>query len=124
MPSSNTNDIKSKYSKQIDNYKIKIEKYNIKINQLEQNKPVFSFNKIPNKSLKDIGFKSKKIAKSFAWLTNVKSKDFKNAEAYLTALKTKMDNFKKIGLSFDNTILKTIDTSSDKVKQNRLFKIN
>ena len=61
MPSSTTT--QSRYSKQIKKMQDKINKLENDISRIEQNKPAFSFSKINSKTLKNIGFKSKTIAK-------------------------------------------------------------
>ena len=76
-----------------------------------------NISKIKASKLKEIGFKSKAIAKTFAKLSNIKAKKYETEEDFLNALKNKLSNFQKIGLDF--TLLKYIDTSSEKVKQNR-----
>ena len=53
-----------------------------------------NINKIKSSDLKQIGFKSKIIAKKFAKLTNIKQKEYVNEEALLTALKTRLNSLK------------------------------
>ena len=77
-----------------------------------------SINKIKASTLKEIGFKSKLIANKFAKLTDVNPKEYINEESLLTALKNKLNNFKKLGLEF-NYLVKSIDTSSPKIQENR-----
>ena len=48
-----------------------------------------SINKIKASTLKELGFKSKTIAKNFAKLTDVNPKEYSNEELLLTALKNK-----------------------------------
>ena len=110
----------SKYSKQIQKMKDKINKLENEISRLEQNKPKLSFNTINSQTYKNIGFKSKTIAKKFAILTDVKIKDYNNEQDFLKVLKNNIINFQKLGINFD--AIKYIDTSSEKVKRNRLIK--
>ena len=49
-----------------------------------------SINKINASTLKEIGFKSKKIAKKIAKLTDVNPKEYSNDESLVTALKIKI----------------------------------
>ena len=76
-----------------------------------------SINKIKASTLKELGFKSKTIAKNFAKLTNVNPKEYSNEELLLTALKNKLSMFQKLGLEFN--FIKSFDYSSPKVKENR-----
>ena len=73
---------------------------------------------IKAKDLKDLGFKSKAIAMKFAKILNINIKKASSEESFLNELKTKLNGFKSIGLDFNNT-LKTLDLSSQKVKENR-----
>ena len=73
---------------------------------------------IKAKDLKDLGFKSKAIAMKFAKILNINIKKASSEESFLNELKTKLNGFKSIGLDFNDTI-KTIDLSSQKVKENR-----
>jgi hypothetical protein len=118
MPSSTTT--QSRYSKQIKKMQDKINKLENEINRIEQKKPAFSFSKINSKTLKNIGFKSKTIAKKFAILSDIKLKDYNNEQVFLNVLKNKLTNFQKLGLKFD--AIKYIDTSTEKVKNNKLIK--
>ena len=68
--------------------------------------------------LKDLGFKSKAIAMKFAKILNINIKKASSEESFLNELKTNLNGFKSIGLDFNDTI-KTIDLSSQKVKENR-----
>ena len=113
----------SKYSKQIKQMQDKINKLESDITKIEQkNKPKLSFGKITSKTFKNIGFKSKTIAKKFAILSDVKIKDYTNEQVFLKALHNKLNNFQKLGLDFNDTV-KKFDTSSSKVKHNRNVKI-
>ena len=76
-----------------------------------------SINKIKASTLKEIGFKSKLIAKNFAKLTDVNPKEYSNEELLLTALKNKLSMFQKLGLEFN--FIKSFDYSSPKVRENR-----
>jgi len=76
-----------------------------------------SINKIKASTLKELGFKSKTIAKNFAKLTNVNPKEYSNEELLLKALKNKLSMFQKLGLEFN--FIKSFDYSSPKVKENR-----
>jgi hypothetical protein len=76
-----------------------------------------SINKIKASTLKELGFKSKTIAKNFAKLTDVNPKEYSNEELLLTALKNKLSMFQKLGLEFN--FIKSFDYSSPKVKENR-----
>ena len=60
-----------------------------------------SINKIKASTLKELGFKSKTIAKNFAKLTNVNPKEYSNEELLLKALKNKLSMFQKLGLEFN-----------------------
>ena len=80
-----------------------------------------NISKISAATLKEIGFKSKAIAKNFAKLSDVNPKDFNTESALLTALKTKLNNFKKLGLEF-NDVVKKINTATPKIKENRMKK--
>ena len=77
-----------------------------------------NFAKIPAGDLKQIGFKSKAIAKTFASLSDIKIKDYDTQESFIKALKRKVDAFKLIGLDFNKT-LKMVDTATPKVAENR-----
>ena len=81
-----------------------------------------NISKISAATLKEIGFKSKTIAKNFAKLSDVNPKDFNTESALLTALKNKLNNFKKLGLEF-NDVVKNINTATPKIKQNREVKL-
>ena len=98
------------------NYFLYINIYNVKKWKIIKYKT--SINKIKASTLKEIGFKSKLIAKKFAKLTDVNPKEYINEESLLTALKNKLNNFKKLGLEF-NYLVKSIDTSSPKIQENR-----
>ena len=74
-----------------------------------------SINKIKASTLKELGFKSKTIAKNFAKLTNVNPKEYSNEELLLKALKNKLSMFQKLGLEFN--FIKSFDYSSPKVKR-------
>ena len=76
-----------------------------------------SINKIKASTLKELGFKSKTIAKNFAKLTDVNPKEYSNEELLLTALKNKLSMFQKLGLEFN--FIKSFDYSSPKVKENK-----
>ena len=76
-----------------------------------------SINKIKASTLKDLGFKSKLIAKKFAKLTDVNPKEYSNEELLLNALKNKLSMFQKLGLEFN--FIKSFDYSSPKVKENK-----
>ena len=76
-----------------------------------------SINKIKASTLKELGFKSKLIAKKFAKLTDVNPKEYSNEELLLTALKNKLSMFQKLGLEFN--FIKSFDYSSPKVKENK-----
>ena len=80
-----------------------------------------NISKISAATLKEIGFKSKAIAKNFAKLSDVNPKDFNTESALLTALKNKLNNFKKLGLEF-NDVVKKINTATPKIKENRMKK--
>ena len=80
-----------------------------------------NISKISAATLKEIGFKSKAIAKYFAKLSDVNPKDFNTESALLTALKNKLNNFKKLGLEF-NDVVKKIDTATPQVRRNRELK--
>ena len=73
---------------------------------------------IKAEDLKDLGFKSKAIAMKFAKILNINIKKASSEESFLNELKTKLNGFKSIGLDFNST-LKTLDLSSQKVKENR-----
>ena len=77
-----------------------------------------NFAKIPAGELKQIGFKTKAIAKTFASLSDIKIKDYDTKEIFIKALKRKVDAFKLIGLDFNKT-LKMVDTATPKVAENR-----
>ena len=74
--------------------------------------------KIKAQDLKELGFKSKAIATKFAKIVNINIKKFDSEKSFLDELKTSLNRFKSIGLDFNDT-LKTLDTSSSKVRQNR-----
>ena len=76
-----------------------------------------SISKIKASTLKELGFKSKLIARKFAKLTDVNPKEFSNEELLLTELKNKLSMFQKLGLEFN--FIKSFDYSSTKVKENR-----
>ena len=81
---------------------------------------------IKEKDLKNLGFKSKAIAIKFSKLLNINIKKSSSEQAFLNELKTSLNNFKSIshyifGLEF-NEILKNIDTSTKKIKENRQIK--
>ena len=81
---------------------------------------------IKAKDLKNLGFKSKAIAIKFSKLLNINIKKSSSEQAFLNELKTSLNNFKSIshyifGLEF-NEILKNIDTSTKKIKENRQIK--
>ena len=80
------------------------------------------FSKIKAPLLKQLGFKTKKIAINFAKLSNVKAKTFNTEEQLLNALKSKLSNFQKLGLDFNST-LKKFDTSTKNIKINREVKL-
>ena len=68
---------------------------------------------------KKIGFKSKNIARKFAQLLNINTKGYENASSYLNALGARLKKFNDIGMDFNDS-LKSMDTSSKKVKENRI----
>ena len=71
------------------------------INKMEQkNKPKIRFGKISSSTLKNLGFKSKAIAKTFSKLSNVNTTEYINDQDFLKALKNKLNNFKKIRIRF------------------------
>ena len=72
--------------------------------------------------LKALGFKTKAIAKTFAKLSDVTAKNYKTEFDFIEALKRKVDNFKKLGLEFNNAFKKH-DVSSQKVKAKRVAKL-
>ena len=76
-----------------------------------------SISKIKASTLKELGFKSKLIARKFAKLTDVNPKEFSNEELLLTELKNKLSMFQKLGLEFN--FIKSFDYSSPKVRENR-----
>ena len=81
---------------------------------------------IKAKDLKNLGFKSKAIAIKFSKLSKINIKKSSSEQAFLNELKTSLNNFKSIshyifGLEF-NEILKNIDTSTKKIKENRQIK--
>ena len=81
---------------------------------------------IKAQDLKILGFKSKAIAVKFAKLSKINIKKSSSEQAFLNELKTSLNNFKSIshyifGLEF-NEILKKIDTSTKKIKENRNIK--
>ena len=61
-----------------------------------------SVNKMKAKDLKELGFKTKAIAKTFAKLTDVTAANYKTEYAFIEALKHKINKFKKLGLEFKN----------------------
>ena len=67
---------------------------------------------------KQVGFKSKNIARKFAQLLNINTKGYENASSYLNALGARLKKFNDIGMDFNDS-LKNMDTSSKKVKENR-----
>jgi hypothetical protein len=81
-----------------------------------------NISKISAVTLKEIGFKSKTIAKNFAKLSDVNPKNFNDESSLLKALKNKLENFKKLGLEF-NDVVKKINTATPKIKQNREIKL-
>jgi len=81
-----------------------------------------SINKMKAADLKALGFKTKAIAKTFAKLSDVTAKNYKTEFDFMEALKRKVDNFKKLGLEFNNAFKKH-DVSSQKVKANRVAKL-
>ena len=81
-----------------------------------------SINKMKAADLKALGFKTKAIAKTFAKLSDVTAKNYKTEFDFIEALKRKVDNFKKLGLEFNNAFKKH-DVSSQKVKANREAKL-
>ena len=81
-----------------------------------------SINKMKATDLKALGFKTKAIAKTFAKLTDVTAANYKTEHDFIEALKHKINNFKKLGLEFNNAF-KNHDVSSQKVKANRAAKI-
>ena len=81
-----------------------------------------SINKMKAADLKALGFKTKAIAKTFAKLSDVTAKNYKTEFDFIEALKQKIDNFKKLGLEFNNAF-KNHDVSSQKVKANREAKL-
>jgi len=81
-----------------------------------------NISKISAATLKEIGFKSKAIAKNFAKLSDVNPKNFNDESSLLKALKNKLENFKKLGLEF-NDVVKKINTATPKIKQNREIKL-
>ena len=74
-----------------------------------------SVNKMKAKDLKELGFKTKAIAKTFAKLTDVTAANYKTEYAFIEALKHKINNFKKLGLEFNNA-LKTMIYQLQKLK--------
>ena len=81
-----------------------------------------NISKISAATLKETGFKSKAIAKNFAKLSDVNPKNFNDESSLLKALKNKLENFKKLGLEF-NDVVKKINTATPKIKQNREIKL-
>jgi hypothetical protein len=67
-----------------------------------------NISKISAATLKEIGFKSKAIAKNFAKLSDVNPKNFNDESSLLKALKNKLENFKKLGLEFNDVVKKLI----------------
>ena len=55
-----------------------------------------NISKISAATLKEIGFKSKAIAKNFAKLSDVNPKDYNNESALLTALKNNFSEFTRV----------------------------
>ena len=80
-----------------------------------------NFSKIKAAEFKQAGFKSKITARKFAQLLNIKTKGHETASSFLKVLETKLKLFKDIGMDF-NESLKYIDTSSSKVKENKIKK--
>ena len=80
-----------------------------------------NISKIKAAEFKQAGFKSKITARKFAQLLNIKTKGHETASSFLKVLETKLKRFKDIGMDF-NESLKDIDTSSSKVKKNRIKK--
>ena len=78
----------------------------------------FMISTIKAADFKQIGFKSKAIASKFAQLLSIKTKGYDNASQYLNVLESKLKKFNDIGLDFNDS-LKSMDTSSKKVKENR-----
>ena len=76
---------------------------------------------IKAQDLKILGFKSKAIAVKFAKLLNINIKKASSEQSFLNELKSSLNNFKSIGLEFNDT-LKNFDTSTKKVKENRQVK--
>ncbi len=68
--------------------------------------------------LKQVGFKSKNIARKFAQLLNINTKGYEDASSYLHALGARLKKFNDIGMDFNDS-LKNMETSSKKVKENR-----
>jgi hypothetical protein len=119
MPAKDTTTTtKTRYSKQLEKIKSKIDKSNKQIEKLEKPANKFSFSNINAKSLKDIGFKTKAIAKKFASLSDIKIKDYNTQDSFINELKTRVKAFKSIGLDFNKT-LKMVDTATPKVAANR-----
>ena len=81
-----------------------------------------SINKMKAADLKALGFKTKAIAKTFAKLTDVTAANYKTEHDFIEALKHKINNFKKLGLEFNNAF-KNHDVSTPKVKANRVAKL-
>ena len=81
-----------------------------------------SINKMKAADLKALGFKTKAIAKTFAKLTDVTAANYKTEHDFIEALKHKINNFKKLGLEFNNAF-KNHDVSTPKVKANREAKL-
>ena len=73
-----------------------------------------SINKMKAADLKALGFKTKSIAKTFAKLSDVTAANYKTEHDFIEALKHKINNFKKLGLEFNNAF-KNHDVSSPKV---------
>ena len=81
-----------------------------------------SINKMKAADLKALGFKTKAIAKTFAKLSDVTAANYKTEHDFIEALKHKINNFKKLGLEFNNAF-KNHDVSTPKVKANREAKL-
>ena len=76
---------------------------------------------IKAQDLKILCFKSKAIAVKIAKLLNINIKKASSEQSFLNELKSSLNNFKSIGLEFNDT-LKNFDTSTKKVKENRQVK--
>ena len=75
--------------------------------------------KIKAADFKQVGFKSKNRARKFAQLLNINTKGYENVSSYLNALGARLKKFNDIGMDFNDS-LKSMDTSSKKVKDNRI----